>query len=185
MESQKTTEPSTVFDAVSKRAVDAAIWVATAVMIALLVLIVSNAAIRTTSGVVIPSAFEIGMTAMPILVFLALPWTFYEKRNYRLDVLYGLFRSREQRVIDLLQSLLYLAIATVWSYGTVIDAIHSTRILEYLPGSLKLPVYPARIAISVGCVLVVLVLLRELDQKIRLLFDPTNNSMRLGAPGHD
>ena len=97
MEDQKAQEPTTLLDGVSKRAVGLSMGAASAVTIAMLVVVVGNAVLRTLSGTVIPSAFEMGMLAMPILVFLALPWTFYEKRNYRLDLLYAMFRARSQR----------------------------------------------------------------------------------------
>lgn len=175
MEDPKTQEPQTPLDGVSERVVGFSMGVASAVTIAMLVVVVGNAVLRTLSGSVVPSAFEMGMLAMPILVFLALPWTFYEKRNYRLDLLYSLFPVRGQRLIALLHTVLYLGITVFWTYGVMVESSRSIQILEFVPGLWQLPVYPAKVAIAIGCVLVLIVLFRELIQKIRLLREPVLN----------
>lgn len=177
MEDQKTQEPPTPLDGVSKRVVGFSIGAASAVTIAMLVVLVGNAVLRTLSGSVVPSAFEMGMLAMPILVFLALPWTFYEKRNYRLDLLYSLFGIRSQRLIALLHTALYLGITALWTYGVMVAASRSIQILEFEPGLVQVPVYPAKTAIAIGCVLILMVLFRELIQKIRLLRQPVLNEI--------
>lgn len=172
MEDQKAMEPTTFLDDVLKRAVGVSIGTASAVAIAVLVLVVGNAALRTLSGTVVPSAFEMGQIAMPILVFLALPWIFYEKRNYRLDLLYALFRPRSQNLIALLHTGLYLGITGLWTYGVMIETSRSVQILEFEPGLVQVPVYPAKVAMAIGCALILLVLFRELIQKIKVLTDP-------------
>lgn len=141
-------------------------WIATLVILVLLVLIVTNAVIRSFTGGVIPGAFEIGQVAMPILVFLALPWTFLKQNNYQLDLFYGRFSEPKRRIADIFHSSLYLVVVAVWSLGTSLRAIESIQIHEYIPGVIRIPVYPARLIIALGCLVILLIVLRELMQRI-------------------
>jgi len=144
-------------------------WLATLVILGLLVLIVTNAVIRSFTGGVIPGAFEIGQVAMPILVFLALPWTFLKRNNYQLDLFYGRFGDSKKRIADLFHSSLYLVVLAIWSLGTLREAVHSVLIHEYVPGAIRVPVYPARIIITIGCLLMLFIVVRELVQRILII----------------
>lgn len=161
--------PPTPLDAVARISTSAAMSIATLVMMGLLLMIVVNAALRTLSGSVIPGAYEFGQVAMPILVFLALPWTFLNKNNYQLDLFYAKFTETGQRVVDVVHTTLYLVVTAIWTYGTFLAMTRSLSILDYIPGAVRVPVYPSRVAIAVGCVLVLIVLIRELWQNISLI----------------
>lgn len=140
---------------------------ATLVIVTLTILIVGNAVIRSLSGSVIPGTYEFAQVAMPILVFLALPWTFQQRNNYELEFLYSRLKPRKQRVLDVLHLLLYVGVFVVWTVGAIGNSVHSLAIQEYVPGLVRVPVYPSRIAIALGCVLVLLVLIADLAQRAR------------------
>jgi len=159
----------TRLDKVADTSVKVSMEAATFVILALLALIIVNAVIRSFSGGVVPGAYEIGQVAMPVLVFLALPWTFLKKNNYQLDLFYARFSDRRKRLVDVVHTLLYIVTLAIWSHATMSEAIHSLMILDYIPGVIRVPVFPSRVVIGLGCLLMLLVLIRELVQRLQLL----------------
>lgn len=180
MAGQEGTIQRTRLDRVAESSSRVSMEVATFVILALLALIIVNAIIRSASGAVIPGAFEIGQVAMPVLVFLALPWTFLNKNNYQLDLFYARFSEPAKRVADVFHTSLYIVTLTIWSYATAVEAIHSVVIRDYIPGFVPIPVFPSRVVIAIGCVLVLLVLVRELAQRVQLLRELRTHNSELG-----
>lgn len=181
MAGQEDTLQRTRLDRVVSKSSNVSMEVATFVILALLILIILNAVIRSSNGGVIPGAYEIGQVAMPVLVFLALPWTFLKKNNYQLDLLYARFSDRKKLVLDVLHTLLYIVALSVWSFATVTEAIHSLSIMEYIPGLIQVPVFPSRVVIALGCLLMLLVLIRELVQRLQLLQANRAHKSQLGT----
>lgn len=180
MAGQEGTIQRTRLDRVAESSSKVSMEIATFVILALLALIIVNAIVRSTSGVVVPGAFEIGQVAMPVLVFLALPWTFLNKNNYQLDLFYAKFSEPAKRVADVFHTVLYIATLTIWSYATAIEAIHSVVIRDYIPGLVSVPVFPSRVVIAIGCVLMLLMLIRELVQRLQVLRTLRSHNSELG-----
>lgn len=158
-----------------------AIWLATAMAFVVLVLILVNAITRSFAGFVVPGAFQMGQIAMPVIVFLALPWTFFLRNNYQLDLLYALLPEKGQSILRVLHSLIYTAIFGIWSYATILRAVDSVAIREYTAGQVRVPIYLARSAIAVGCSLILVVVAYELVRSVRRIGARTGPDLRVGA----
>ena len=98
----------------------------------------------------IPGAKEALALLMSIAVFSFLPYAFHHRQMVAIDVLASFYTGKLKRIYEIVCSIIGLVIFVPITLLTFPAAWHSLDILEYTGGSLAVPIYPARIIISLS-----------------------------------
>jgi TRAP-type mannitol/chloroaromatic compound transport system permease small subunit len=104
----------------------------------------------------VPGALEITESTMVLIVFGALAFTQEKRGHIRVEILYGFFGPRGQSFMDLvthLIALVFFALLAWYSFG---ELSYSWEIRESTMGTIRFPLYPARLLLSAGAVLLIL-----------------------------
>jgi TRAP-type mannitol/chloroaromatic compound transport system permease small subunit len=143
-----------------RRTVDGlARWAAlfSALMICLIaLLIVADVARRNLAGSSIPGAVEAAEVLLVTAVFLGLAFAEYEGAHVRTSIIVARLRPRVRHKVTAF-SLLIMCLALVWlTWASADKAIESFQIRELRTGLIEVPIWPARIALSLGYFLLLL-----------------------------
>jgi TRAP-type C4-dicarboxylate transport system permease small subunit len=101
----------------------------------------------------VPGAYEITETLMVATVFLALAMSQREKRQIRVELFIGKLAHRKRLAIEALSELCSLALYSCIAWYGVQAAWTSVQVGEFSAGLIKLPVWPAKLALAAGAVL--------------------------------
>ena len=110
---------------------------------------------------------------MVIVVFLSLAHVQRAGANIRVELLYSRFRPRTQAALDAVAALAALAFFGLVVWQGLGVAEFSWRIRESTMSVVRIPIYPAKIAILVGAALTMLQLLVDFVGSARLAFRST------------
>jgi len=126
----------------------------------------------------VPGTLEFTESTMVLIVFGALAFTQEKRSHIRVEILYALFGPRAQSFFDLaahLIALVFFVLVAWYSFG---ELSYSLEIDESTMGTIRFPLYPARMLLSAGTVLLC----------IQLLLDVINDFGRMwrgeGPPLH-
>ncbi len=126
----------------------------------------------------VPGALEFTESTMVLIVFGALAYTQEKRGHIRVEILYGLFGPRVRSFMDLMThviALVFFALVAWYSFG---ELSYSWEIRESTMGTIRFPLYPARLLLSAGAVLLV----------VQLVLDVVMDAGRLwrgaGPPPH-
>ncbi|GAB5467452.1 MAG: hypothetical protein Kilf2KO_04820 [Rhodospirillales bacterium] len=117
----------------------------------------------------LPGVYELTETLMVMSAFLALALAQANDGHIRVTIFVGLLSPRWRALLDLFGALLtaLLFIAIAW-FGWA-SAIHSFAVGEFSPGSLPIPIWPARLALALGASLMVVQSAVDLARNAALL----------------
>lgn len=104
----------------------------------------------------VPGALEFTESTMVLIVFGALAFTQEKRGHIRVEILYALLTPRVQSFMDLvthLVALLFFCLLAWYSFG---ELAYSWEISESTMGTIRFPLYPARLLLSAGAVLLIL-----------------------------
>ena len=104
----------------------------------------------------IPGVYEITETTMVASVFLALALSQREKRQIRVELFTERLRARPKRVADALAELCSLAVYSFIAWYGVQAVWISIAVGDYGSGAVRLPLWPAKLALALGAVLMCL-----------------------------
>ena len=99
----------------------------------------------------IPGTFELNRTLLVFVVFLTLGYAQLMKRHIRVELLPTRLPPRAGILLDGFGVLLGLALMGAITYGASITAYDATITGEYETGLINFPMWPGRIALAVGC----------------------------------
>ena len=104
----------------------------------------------------VPGTLEFTESTMVLIVFGALAFT-QEKRNHiRVEILYALLPARVQSLLDFLTHLIALVFFILVAWYSFGELAYSWEISESTMGTIRFPLYPARLLLSAGAVLLIL-----------------------------
>lgn len=128
-------------------------------IVAMLAVIAGNAVSRQVFGRPLAGAFELGRLLMPVVVFGGMGWTFGKVGHFRMTALQDRIGGAFERFTEVAQNAVSLALFFLISYLAYQDALASFARREYAAGAVAIPVYPARIAIALGSIVVVIAII--------------------------
>lgn len=103
---------------------------------------------------------EIVKIGVVCLVFMQVPWAFWEERHVRSDIVTGRLGPKRQQLAKLFRSLVALLAAVAISISNWDPMIKAWQTLEYEgEGALRVPVYPLFTIIQLSGLLIVLIML--------------------------
>ena len=104
----------------------------------------------------VPGTLEFTESTMVLIVFGALAFTQEKRGHIRVEILHALFGPRVQSLLDMLThlvALVFFALLAWYSFG---ELAYSWEISEATMGTIRFPLYPARLLLSTGAVLLIL-----------------------------
>jgi TRAP-type mannitol/chloroaromatic compound transport system permease small subunit len=104
----------------------------------------------------VPGTLEFTESTMVLIVFGALAFTQENRGHIRVEILHGLFSPRVQSFLDMLTHLVALAFFGLLAWYSFGELSYSWEIGEATMGTIRFPLYPARVLLSVGAVLLIL-----------------------------
>ena len=103
----------------------------------------------------VPGALEFTESTMVLIVFGALAFTQEKRGHIRVEILYVLFGPRVQSFMDLVTHLVALVFFCLLAWYSFGELSYSWEIDESTMGTIRFPLYPARLLLSVGTVLLI------------------------------
>ena len=103
----------------------------------------------------VPGTLEFTESTMVLIVFGALAFTQEKRGHIRVEILHALLRPRVQSILDMLThivALVFFALLAWYSFG---ELAYSWEINESTMGTIRFPLYPARVLLSAGAVLLI------------------------------
>lgn len=101
-------------------------------------------------------ALEINQSLLCIYAALAGGYTLLRRGHVNVEIVYSRFGMRTRMVIDILTSFLFFGFIIVLLWQTWDMAFDSLMLRERSEGLLGLPLYPAKIAIVIGALLILM-----------------------------
>jgi TRAP-type C4-dicarboxylate transport system permease small subunit len=120
----------------------------------------------------IPGAYEITETTMVASVFLALALSQREKRQIRVELFTERLGPRSRRGVDALAELCSLVVYLFIAWYGVRAAWTSVAVGDYGSGAVRLPLWPAKLALALGSVLMCLECARGVIDNVRSMIRP-------------
>ena len=109
----------------------------------------------------VPGTLEFTESTMVLIVFGALAFTQEKRGHIRVEILHGFMSPRVKSLADLfthLLALLFFVLLAWYSFG---ELSYSWEIQEATMGTIRFPLYPARMLLTAGAVLLVLQLVLD------------------------
>lgn len=103
----------------------------------------------------VPGTLEFTESTMVLIVFGALAFTQEKRSHIRVEILYGLFGPRVQSFLDFVTHLVALVFFCLLAWYSFGELAYSWQIDESTMGTIRFPLYPARMLLSAGAVLLV------------------------------
>ena len=104
----------------------------------------------------VPGTLEFTESTMVLIVFGALAFTQEKRGHIRVELLTQLFSPRTQSLLDMMTHLIALVFFALLAWHSFGELSYSWEIGEATMGTIRFPLYPARILLSFGAVLLIL-----------------------------
>lgn len=111
---------------------------------------VADVAGRLIFNAPVRGAFELTGLLMAVVIYMGVAHAQTERAHVRVSFLTGTRSLQFQRVVDLLVYLFSIGMIGIVLYATFAQALHAVRIGEYMYGSTRFPIWPARILVAIG-----------------------------------
>lgn len=99
---------------------------------------------------------ELMQMLMVVIVFLGLAPAVRDKSHISVDLFRDMLPSRVRRAGDVLSALVSLVVYLLVAYAGIFAAMKSLSIGEFVSGPVPFPVFPSRLALTIGAALAVL-----------------------------
>ena len=119
-------------------------------IVIVLVAIIADVTRRSLAGKSVQGVVELGEVMMVVIVFLGLGYAERRGAHVSMTLLVRKLPTRSAAIINGLGLLLVVAVVGWMVYVTADRALASFEVREYRFGLVRVPVWPARIAIAVG-----------------------------------
>ena len=104
----------------------------------------------------VPGTLEFTESTMVLIVFGALAFTQDKRGHIRVEILHALCGPRVQSFLDMLTHLVALVFFVLLAWYSFGELSYSWEIGEATMGTIRFPLYPARLLLSFGTVLLIL-----------------------------
>jgi TRAP-type C4-dicarboxylate transport system permease small subunit len=115
----------------------------------------------------VPGTLEFTESTMVLIVFGALAFTQEKRGHIRVEILYALFRPAVQSFLDMVTHFIALVFFVLLAWYSFGELSYSWEISESTMGAIRFPLYPARLLLSAGAVLLILQLLLDVIADFR------------------
>ncbi len=115
----------------------------------------------------VPGTLEITESTMVLIVFGALAFTQTQRGHIRVEIFYTDRGPRTKAFMDAVTHLVAITYFGLLTWQGFSEAIYSLEIHEATMGSIRFPLFPARLLLVVGCALLLLQLALDLIQDLR------------------
>jgi TRAP-type C4-dicarboxylate transport system permease small subunit len=107
----------------------------------------------------IPGASERGVLLLVCKIFLGLPGAQASGSNFSVSLIHGMMSPSQRRVADATTTLIAAVVFGLMARMSVVSAIRSTERGEISYGVIAFPIWPGRIVLAIGLILLTLQLL--------------------------
>ena len=118
----------------------------------------------------VPGTLEITESTMVLIVFGALAFTQSQRGHLRVEIFYTDRSPRTKAFMDAVTHLVAIACFALLAWQGFNEAVYSLEINESTMGSIRFPLFPARLLLLVGCGLLLVQLALDLIQDLRQMF---------------
>lgn len=147
----------------------------------MMMVIVPDVILRATISFTIPLATEIGVMLLICKIFLGMPGAQASRANFYVSVFTELLGERWRKGLRLITTLIPIGIIGLLAWLTTQEAVYAAGIGETSYGVYPFPIWPERIIVAVGFVLLTVQLLADV---IRILADlPDDVAPEGSGPG--
>ena len=115
----------------------------------------------------VPGTLEITESTMVLIVFGALAFTQSQRGHIRVEIFYTNRSPRTKAFMDAVTHLVAIAFFALVAWQGFNEALYSLEIGEATMGTIRFPLFPARLLLVVGCVLLLVQLGLDLIQNVR------------------
>lgn len=109
----------------------------------------------------VPSALELSQAGLAIVVFMGLAYAQRRRGHVTVDILSNRFRGKTKVFFTGLALFAAIAFFAFLAWRTGIAALESYEVDERSWGLTRFPIWPSKIAVSLGCVIALLESLRQ------------------------
>ena len=140
-------------------------YLAGAVLVAMMLLTVSDVCLRYFLGRPIIGATELTENMMVCLAFFALAWCAVQQGHLRVDLVMSRFSPRIQAVCDSITLTAGLIMVALIAWRSFMEGL-AVQEMNIISSLLKIPAFPFYYVMAVGCALLCLVMAIQLIQNI-------------------
>ena len=126
----------------------------------------------------VPGTLEITESTMVLIVFGALAFTQEKRGHIRVEILHGFIGPRAKSFLDLMTHFLALVFFVLLAWQSFGELSYSWEIQESTMGTIRFALYPARLLLSLGAVLLIAQLVLD------VMADARRTWRGEGPPGH-
>jgi len=126
----------------------------------------------------VPGTLEFTESTMVLIVFGALAFTQEKRGHIRVEILHGFMGPRAKSFLDLMTHFLALVFFVLLAWQSFGELSYSWEIKESTMGTIRFALYPARLLLSLGAVLLIAQLVLD------VIADARRTWRGEGPPGH-
>ncbi len=115
----------------------------------------------------VPGTLEITESTMVLVVFGALAYTQSKRSHIRVEILYNFGSPRTRAWLDAVAHLIALIYFGLLCWAGFQEALYSLSISEATMGTIRLPLFPARMLLALGTALLVLQLAIDIIDDVK------------------
>lgn len=131
-------------------------------ILAITLIVAADVAMRTLFNAPVPAATEVSTLVMVGMIYLGLAAVQQNKANFRVEILVATLPRRAKWALELLTTLIAASIIALLAWFTSHEAWTATMRQEMSFGAYVFPVWPARVVIAVGFVMLFVQLVIDL-----------------------
>ena len=141
-------------------------------------LVTLDVVLRYIFGASIPASMEFTQVLLVLLVYLALGKAQEAKQHIRVEFLIEKISPEKRRYCEIVIHLFALVFIAIVFWESVGLFVYSLSVREYYGGAVRVPIYPGRGAILVGCGLMMVELIKDLAD----FFSPKSKLVEVASP---
>lgn len=115
----------------------------------------------------VPGTLEITESTMVLIVFGAMAFTQTQRGHIRVEIFYTDRGPRAKAFMDAVTHMVALAYFGLLAWQGFSEALYSLEIREATMGSIRFPLFPARLLLVLGCALLLVQLVLDLIQDLQ------------------
>ena len=149
-------------------------WLATVAVVLIFVMMVSITAdvcLRYFANKPILGVVELNRMLLVLVVFFTLGYAQVRKQHINVGLLLNLMSPKRRIIVETLELLLALVVVGFFTYGSILTAYKSTIEGEYEMGVASFPVWPGRIALAIGLLMLCMQYLADIISGLRSHLD--------------
>lgn len=141
--------------------------ISVACVLLLMTIMIADILTRTITGGALAGGIEIAQTLLVAIVFFGIAYAERHGDNVRVQLLGSRLSPRSHALMAAVGTFVAFGMAAWFSYATYLEARHSLAINEYQIGLVQYPLWPARLVIFVGFLVLTLEFLASFIRRVQ------------------